>query len=197
MSNRVESADNVVAVQDRAWLPRHCRGDRRAFAELLAAYQAPVYGYLVRCGIPAAARDDLFQQIFVRVHQAAASYDASRPLRPWLFTIVANTVRSHLRDTRRDPLSLADVEDARIAPPESVPDRFLEAAELSAWLERAMLALPLAQREVLMLTSMRGLGHADIARILDIPVNTVKTHLRRARQVLARALARHARSETP
>ena len=88
----------VVDLEERAWLPRHCRGDRNAFEALLAAYRRPIYNYLVRTGVAAADRDDIFQNIFLKVHRAAQSYQSSRPLRPWLFTIAANTVRTHFRD---------------------------------------------------------------------------------------------------
>ena len=98
MSLDAEPMETVVNLDERHWLARHCRGDRDAFGELMNAYQAPLYGYLVRCGVPAASRDDVFQEIFVKVHLAAASYQPSRPLRPWLFTIAANSVRNYLRD---------------------------------------------------------------------------------------------------
>ena len=73
VSLEAEPMEAVVNLDERNWLPRHCRGDGQAFAELVNAYQSPVYGYLVRCGVPPAARDDVFQEIFVKIHLAAAS----------------------------------------------------------------------------------------------------------------------------
>ena len=60
-----------------------------------------------------------------------------------------------------------------------------------AWLEQALPRLPLEQREVLLLASVGGLRLQDIATVLDIPLNTVKTLTRRARLSLAKALAEH------
>jgi RNA polymerase sigma-70 factor (ECF subfamily) len=180
----------VVNLDERNWLPRHCRGDRDAFAELMNAYQAPVYGYLVRCGVPAASRDDVFQEIFVKIHLAAASYRPSRPLRPWLFTIAANSVRNHLRDEgrRRAPASArAD----NLPSGDHDPRALAEIHETVAWLEKALPRLPLEQREVLLLGSVGGLRLRDIAALLEIPLNTVKTLTRRARMSLAKALAEH------
>ena len=71
----------------------------------MAAYRRPVYSYLVRSGVADADRDDVFQGIFLKIHTAAGSYDPTRPLAPWLFTIVANSVRNHFRD--RSPASSA------------------------------------------------------------------------------------------
>ncbi len=185
----------VVNLDERHWLARHCRGDREAFTELMNAYQAPVYGYLVRCGVPPASRDDVFQEIFVKIHLAAASYQPSRPLRPWLFTIAANSVRNHFRDESRH--RVADQAQACDTPSgDHGPRALAEIQETVAWLEGALPTLPLAQREVLLLGSIAGLRLQDIATVLDIPINTVKTLTRRARGSLAGALAEHA-SGTP
>ena len=190
-----EPMETVVNLDERQWLPRHCRGDRSAFAELMEAYQSPVYGYLVRCGVPTASRDDVFQEIFVKIHLAAASYQPSRPLRPWLFTIAANNVRNHLRDeSRRRGSGSVDV-DGRPSGDHG-PRALAEIQETVAWLEQALPRLPLEQREVLLLGSVAGLRLQDIATVLEIPLNTVKTLTRRARMGLAKALAEHASGTT-
>lgn len=193
MSPEAEPMEAVVNLDERNWLPRHCRGDARAFGELMSAYQAPVYGYLVRCGVPSATRDDLFQEIFVKIHLAAASYQPSRPLRPWLFTIAANRVRNHFRDEGRRAAARAPDED--LPCPDHGPRALAEIQETVAWLEDALPALPFAQREVLLLGSVGGLRLQEIATVLDMPLNTVKTLTRRARMGLAKALAAH--SSTP
>ncbi len=187
-----ERQQDVVVFEERTWLTRHCRGDASAFPALLGAYRKPVYGYLVRSGVVEADRDDIFQSIFLKIHAAAESYDPTRPLGPWLFTIVANTVRNHFRaqalpfttvprDDPRDPLDPPD--------PNPGPEQIAEARETVAWLEQALLALPLAQREVLLLVTIVGLRQQDAANSLNLPLNTVKTHLRRARLALAAGLA--------
>ncbi len=188
VSLEAKPVEAVVSLDERNWLPRHCRGDREAFTELMNAYQALVYGYLVRCGVPPASRDDVFQEIFVKIHLAAASYQPSRPLRPWLFTIAANSVRNHLRDEGRQAVA-GDAQACDEPSDDHGPRALAEIQETVAWLERALPALPPAQREVLLLGSIGGLRLQDIATLLDIPLNTVKTLSRRARFGLTRALA--------
>jgi RNA polymerase sigma-70 factor (ECF subfamily) len=183
---------DVVDLEERTWLTRHCRGEASAFPVLLEAYRRPVYGYLVRSGVAAADRDDIFQNIFLKIHAAAETYDPARPLAPWLFTIVANTVRNHFRAQavaittvpRDDPLDPFDPRD-----PNPGPEHIAEARETVAWLEEALLALPQVQREVLLLITIVGLRQQDVADSLSLPLNTVKTHLRRARLALAAGLA--------
>ncbi len=171
-------------------LVRHRDGDATAFEALVAEYRRPVYGYLVRCGVREGERDDLFQAIFLRIHRAAGQYRPELPPHPWIFTIVANEVRSHFRRRRvRDLVFGAPVVHE---PPDPAPDseRAAEARETVDWLEREVRALPLAQREVLILCSLEGRPMQEVADVLQIPLNTVKTHLRRARLALAEKLAR-------
>ncbi len=182
--------DQVVDLDERVWLSRHCRGDQQAFPELLQAYRAPVYSYLVRVGVDQGARDDLFQEIFLKIHLAATTYQSSRPLRPWIFTIAANTVRNHLRDRDvRQAVSLPEAADEAVDPV-PVGDNLLELRELTGWLEGAIATLPLRQREVLVMTTIDGLRQKDVATALSLPLNSVKTYLRRARLALVAALER-------
>ena len=178
---------DVVDLEERTWLARHRRGDASAFPALMAAYRRPVYSYLVRNGVAQAERDDVFQAIFLKIHAAAGSYDPARPLAPWLFTIVANSVRNHLRDRSHDhgpALAEDDPPD-----PNPGPERIASARQTLAWLDGALAALPPAQREVLLLIAIVGLRQHDVAQALGMPLNTVKTHLRRARLGLAARLA--------
>ena len=172
---------------------RHAGGDESAFPALLAAYRRPVYSYLARCGVRPADRDDVFQSVFLRLHRACGQYQPSRPAHPWIFTIVANEVRTHLRRRRVRELILAA--PAAAEPADVGPDglRAAEARETVAWLEQELPRLPLAQREVLVLVGVQGRPLQEVAEVLGRPLNTVKTHLRRARLSLAEKLAqRHA-----
>ncbi len=177
-----------MGLDERGWLPRHCHGDRQAFRELLNAYRTSVYSYLVRAGVETAARDDLFQEIFLKVHMAASIYQPRRPLRPWIFTIVANTVRNHLRDRNAHQTVSMTSNLEELADPQPTADGLLEVRQLVGWLEHAIAALPLRQREVLVMTTIEGLRQQEVAEALHLPVNSVKTYLRRARLTLVKAL---------
>ena len=99
--DRTGHALRGVHLEELQWLPRHARGDADAFPALMDAYRAPVWNYLARCGVSLQLREDLFQDIFLKIHTSAASYRAAWPLRPWVFTIAANTLRNHVRDRQR------------------------------------------------------------------------------------------------
>jgi RNA polymerase sigma-70 factor (ECF subfamily) len=180
----------VVDLEERSWLGRHCRGDQSAFPTLLTAYRRPVYSYLVRSGVAEAERDDLFQSIFLKIHAAARSYEPSRPLAPWLFTIAANTVRNHVRGRAKAPATVTEDDTQELADPAPGPEQVAQARETLAWLEEALAVLPAVQREIVLSTTVLGLRQEDVAQALNMPLNTVKTHLRRARLALAQGLAR-------
>lgn len=171
-------------------LLRHREGDPEAFAALVAAYRRPVYSYLFRCGVAVDDRDDLFQAVFLKIHRAAAQYRPELPPHPWIFTIVANEVRGYLR--RRRIRELVFAPSARQEPEDPAPDgeRAVEARETVAFLEVEIRRLPLARREVLILTSLEDRPLTEVAQALGLPLNTVKTHLRRARLALSERLAR-------
>jgi len=183
------AADN----QERDWILEHAAGDRQAFAQLVEAYRSPVYSYLVRSGVSVADRDDLFQEVFIRVHRAAGCYNPDRPVAPWLFTIVANAVRNHLRSRRVRELIFRDAPATE--PPDcgERSDERIEAEQNRAWLEHEIQRLPRAQREALLLTNLKRLPRNQIAAALGIPLNTLKTNLRRARLELVRRMSKRDR----
>ncbi len=176
-------------------LTDHGNGDREAFRELVERYRGPVYSYLVRSGVASEDRDDLFQEVFLRVHRGAPTYQPGLPLHPWLFTIVANTVRTYHRRHRVQQLVRA--QPPTIDPPAPDPDsqRSAEARETVAWLEGEIARLPVLRREVLLLVGLEGMALKETAKALGLPLGSVKTHLRRARITLAEALARRNQGE--
>lgn len=193
-SNAIPIESEVVDIEERDWLPRHVRGDTEAFEQLMSAYRGFVLTLLWRYGVDHESRDDLFQEIFLRIHQAAASYRPSQALRPWLVTITLNTLRNHRRNQYRQSRFLSRLYNKANHDTSSErnpgADQMLEQKSTVLWLESRIKNLPERQREVLVLSTMKGLSMKDIARVMALPVNTVKTHLRRARLALAEDLDR-------
>lgn len=181
-----------AARPDSELLQRFRDGEAQAFADLLYQYQSTIYGYLCRCGLGGAIRDDLFQEIFLKVSRSASTFSPERPFKPWLFAIAVNTVRSYYRKRQIVAAELSESEHASAQPS---GEALVAARETAEWLEAAIASLPLAQREVVILVCAEQLPQAEVAEMLGFPLSTVKTHLRRARLTLARRLtARNART---
>lgn len=185
MSN--DSNINLDA-QERNWLAKHLAGDNQAFGKLMQAYRKPVYSYLVRCGLDKSNRDDLFQDIFFKIHKSAKSYNPANRLSPWIFTIAVNTVRNHIRDQKpkQKHLSLYSDEavDLQLVDQGPTPETIAQSIQMLQWLQDAMLNLPKAQCDALNLMVIDGMKLKEVAQILDLPLSTIKTHIRRARQSL-------------
>jgi RNA polymerase sigma factor (sigma-70 family) len=202
LSPPAEGVQRETKDEGATMIARHLQGEPRAFEELVQAYGATVYGYLARAGVRREAADDLFQETFLRVHTAAARYDPAHPFRVWLYTIAHNLVRSHhrkqrvrrvflgwlSRKSRQDPH--AEFQDLDPADPAPGPDEEIQARSRAAWLEQALAKLPDGSRRALLLTQTEGLSLEDAAKVLAVPVATVKTWVRRGRMQLAEALAR-------
>lgn len=176
-------------------LSRHCQGDGKAFPELIARFGSLVYTVVGRYGLSAEERDDVFQEVFVRVHRAAASYQPDKPLKPWLLTIAVNTARSYLSRSRSREFSDAGGSALRLVSSQPSSQELVEASRTLRWLAGQLDALPVEQREVILLCCVHHLGMQQAAEVLGIPVGTVKTHLRKGRLSLAAALQRRASTE--
>lgn len=161
---------------------RVVQGDDLAFAELYRKHANSVYGYLLRCGLSPSTAEDVTQDVFLTVHRRIGSFDVSRPFKPWLFAVVTSRVSNHFRSTPE--LKAAPFPVASEQTRES-----LEYRETLRFLADHLAVLPDVQRQAVLLVCVESLSQQDAAESLGIPVNTFKTHLRRARMKLARAFA--------
>ena len=180
---------------ERLLLSRHLQGDPEAFPELVARFGSLVYGVVGRYGLSCEERDDVFQEVFVRVHRAAPSYQADKALKPWLLTIAVNTARSYLSRGRGREVSDKGGLALRLVSEQPSSQELVEASRTMSWLVTRLDALPVAQREVILLCCLHHLEMQQAADVLGIPAGTVKTHLRKGRLALAADLARRGRTE--
>ena len=185
-----ETTQRKVFPEDlgRSFFLRHLSGDNSAFSELMKLFQSQVYSYLVRAGVSPADRDDLFQDIILKIHRARDQYDQTRALFPWIFTIAVNTVRSHFR--QRGSVAVSDSERENLTIDSADSHEYLEAKETVGWLEAEISKLSLNEKEVVILCCVENIDQTQAAELLDLPLNTLKTHLRRGRMKLVSALTR-------
>jgi RNA polymerase sigma-70 factor (ECF subfamily) len=164
------------------------RGDPEVLVSLLERYQHRLYRFLMRMVHDAATAEDLFQQTWLRVAENARKYDASRPLEPWLFSIARNAAIDHLRRVR--PESLDEALPSGDTRAELLPGAQPSAVELmmgqqrSTRLLEALGELTPMYCEVVTLRFEEEMKLEEIAEVLEIPVSTVKTRLRRALDAL-------------
>ena len=167
-------------------------GDPEALDPLLARYQNRLYRYLLRLVRDQATAEDLFQQTWLRVVEKVHQYDALRSFEAWLFALAHNLAIDHLRRYRPESL------DELLSPDEprhrQFPGAGPDALDRALRLERAGLVvealdeLPAVYRELLSLRFEEEMKLVEIAEVLDVPLSTVKTRLKRGLERLRERL---------
>jgi RNA polymerase sigma-70 factor (ECF subfamily) len=159
------------------------------FREVYEAHVELVFRTLRRVGVPAAAVDDVAQEVFLSVHGALGSWEGRSTLRTWIYRIARNAGLNHLRSVRRrpdgPPTDLADEMAHGAADPESRAQTYEALGELNAMLAR----IDEPKREVLVLMELEEFSAPEVAELLAIPLNTVYSRLRLGRAELERLLA--------
>lgn len=130
--------------------------------------------------------EDAVHDVFVVAHRRQAAYDPERPLRPWLLGI-AFRVAAQRRRQRRPEVSLAAPE-SEVADASQGPEDVLLQAQSRSRLHAALGTLTFDQRAVVVMHDLNGVSAPDIARTLDVPLNTVYSRLRLGRAKVAEAL---------
>src|SRR6185295_9711504 len=183
---------------DEELMLRYRDGDAQAFALLYERHKGPLYRYVTRLARPTAVAEELFQDIWMNVIRARASYEVRAKFTTWLYRLAHNRVVDHYRRARL-PLAIDDDPEQPLleqVPDEAMrePENELERRRLARRLTQALATLPDAQREVFLLREEGGLSLEEIATIVDIDIEAAKSRLRYAIAKLRRALAE---DETP
>jgi RNA polymerase sigma-70 factor, ECF subfamily len=149
-------------------------GNSEAFTELFRRYSNPVYGFFRRRLENAARAEELAQETFVAVLRGIERYEPRATFRTYLYGIAMKILMAERRKSaRRDSSSAGSVD-----PP---ADSGMEAA---IWVQRAIAQLDAEHRDVLLLREYEQLTYEEIAALLRLPVNTVRSRLFRARTAL-------------
>jgi RNA polymerase sigma-70 factor, ECF subfamily len=152
---------------------------RQAFERLLDLYEVKVFRMAVMFMKDQHRAEEVTQDIFLKMWQVLPAYDGRAAPSTWLYTIARNTCLSALRsEAHRRTLSFDAI--AEPAAPQAKRD-VLTTIELERCLER----LPEVQRDVIALFYLQEKSVEEVARMLDLPEGTVKSHLHRARLALA------------
>jgi RNA polymerase sigma-70 factor, ECF subfamily len=156
--------------------------DREAFSRLFDHFAGRIKTYMLRSGASEAAADDLAQEAMLTVWRKAALFDPSRAgAAAWIFTIARNLrIDAARRDRRGGARNLAEVDSEFDIDSAPLPDDRLVAAESVQLLRSALTKLSLAEIRVIEMSFFQDKAHAEIARVLEIPLGTVKSRVRRA-----------------
>ncbi len=171
------------------------QGHEAAFRELVRRYERPVFSLLYRMVRDRSLAEDLAQETFIKVLNAIGSYNPQFKFSSWIFKIANNAAIDQLRRRELETLSLdgsphATTPDQMQATALQLGDKGesplqeLEARELGGAIEHAIARLRPEYRACILLRHVEGHSYEEIARILELPLGTVKTYIHRARNEL-------------
>lgn len=157
------------------------QGSSEAFTELFHRYKQPVYGFFCRRVSDPASAEELTQETFFALLRAAARYEPRALFRTYLYAISFKILRAHRRK--------AAFRAAFLGQRNSLPDPTKrDATESGLWVRRALEKLDPLDREIVMLREFEQLSYAEISDLLQLPLNTVRSRLFRARNALRELL---------
>ncbi len=174
--------------RDQALVNRTLAGDLDAFGDLVQIYQASVFNVCYRVLGNRQDAEDLVQEAFLRAYNHLSSYDLERPFGPWMRTLAANLCYNKLNRRELSRVELKDERDFPALDANSSPESALEISQDHTDLYQALWELPHQQRIALELRHFQGLSYQEMADTLNLPINTVRSHLYRGRQKLTEIL---------
>jgi RNA polymerase sigma-70 factor (ECF subfamily) len=190
-----EPPENIAAATsahqetDEQLMAAFARGSADAFSALFLRYKQPLFGFFRRRVADPSLAEELTQETFLAVLRARSRYQACALFRTYLYAIGFKLLRAHRRKAAFRALFQSDP-----------PEHYEPAAESSVveemQMRQAVGKLELLDREVLMLREFEQLSYAEIAELLHLPLNTVRSRLFRARTALHDVLTSPARQTT-
>ena len=176
----------------------------QAFESLVREHQSMVFRTLSRMTGPGPHVEDLAQEVFLRLYRALPEFRGDSALTTYLFRIVVNVAQDEWKRRRRDrefvasaPIASTDDEASEWIenmPGDTVhghartPEQLLSDAELQNAVDAALLSLSEPERAVLILYHQEDCSYEAISAALEMPINTVRTHLHRGRKRMSTLL---------
>lgn len=187
-------ADERLA-PDTAFARRVADGDAEALRILYERHGRLVYSFASRITTDPGLAEECTQDVFLTLWRKATDYDPERAkLTTWLLTITRNRAIELVRQRQRRPIAHPEIEPAGASPDTA---DLVAAADEAKLVAEAIGSLPEDQLEVVRLSYFDGLSHAEIARVIGIPLGTVKGRMRLALERLRPLVAKLETPDSP
>jgi RNA polymerase sigma-70 factor (ECF subfamily) len=180
----------ATAGSDEQLMVAFSRGSTDAFSQLFSRYKQPLFGFFRRRVADPAQAEELTQETFLAVLRASSRYEPRALFRTYLYAIGFKILSAHRRKTAFRATFLGVVAGVR----EPAMQNSIDA---EVWLRQAVGKLERLDREILLLREFEELSYTEIAELLNLPLNTVRSRLFRARMALRDLLAAPAPKLSP
>jgi RNA polymerase sigma-70 factor (ECF subfamily) len=185
-----DSADEVL-------LAAYRQGDSAAFELLLGRYRGPIFNFLLRSARDRGRAEELYQDVWMKVIERCDEFRGDAKFSTWLYTIARNLCIDHQRKMKfRGHASLDAPQPSsgqsigeRVSSFGPSTEQLAAGRLLGDRIARAVEGLPDEQREVFLLRQLQGLAFKEIADVVGVPANTVKSRMRYALERLQHTLS--------
>lgn len=188
------SMNEIEPTLEKKLVERILKGEESAFAELVAQFHKRIYSIAYRMVGNVSEAEDLCQEIFLRIYQKFSQYDPNFPLTPWICRVASNTTINYLkrRSIKILPFEVkinSEEKELNIVDERASPEQAMLLKKRDRELQLAIMSLPENYRLAFTLKYVENLTSEEISQIMNIPRNTIKTWLVRAREALRGKLA--------
>jgi len=200
-AGRLASREHLDHASEAVLVDRCRRQDMDAFGKLVDAYQNRVYGFVRRMVANPDEASDITQDVFIRAFQSFGRFDARSSIRTWLFRIAYNLCIDRARKADRSisevgmNLSPESDEQVDVADNRWQPEKVAIDLELQQAVEEGIRTMSDKLRTVLLLHDREDTPYEEIARVVGVPVGTVKSRLFLARAHLQNVLRNYLQTE--
>ncbi|MDD2485927.1 MAG: sigma-70 family RNA polymerase sigma factor [bacterium] len=170
--------------EDLSLVERTLQGDKEAFGQLVIKHETMVFNLAYRMVGSREEAADMAQEAFLRAYRSLHTYKAEFKFSTWVCRIASHACIDYLRRQRVHAVSAEDLERLAGDGGEPSPHEKYEQSETAGIIQQAIASLPEKYRVAILLRYIEDMTYEDIALALDMPLGTVKTHLRRARLML-------------
>ncbi len=171
---------------DAVLIERFLAGDVNAFNLLVLRWKKPIYNYILRMVGNTEAAKDLCQMTFIRCYKQMRKLKNVDKFSPWMYRIATNLCYDEFKKQRKissdqvdkmEQTGRAGKNSVQAYPSTPTPEDVLHRKEIQTILARALNQIPEDQRVVIIMKQYQGLKFTEIADIMQLPVNTIKSRL--------------------
>ena len=178
---------------DEELIARFQKDDIDAFNEIVNRYKDKIVNFLYRYTGSREDCEDIAQEAFLNLYRFKHKYVEVGKFSAWFYRIAINIAKSNLAKRKKNVFSINnafddDEKDYELPSKDVLPDEELNSSNESQYIQKAIDSLKESYRQVIVLRDIQDLDYEEIARVLEIPIGTVKSRINRARECLKEIL---------
>jgi RNA polymerase sigma factor (sigma-70 family) len=178
-------------VDDRSLVSRIQDGDMHAFRYLIRQHERLVWHMVGRVVSNEAEREELCQDVFLKVYNSLGGFSFQSKLSTWIATIAYRHALNHLRTWKATMTDLPSDDAASVFVEMQTPESVVVESDLNTYIRTLIERLPIQYRTIVNLYHLEEMSYAEIGAVMDLPEGSVKSYLFRARALLKEQLKKY------